>query len=112
MRYHTKKSMKEGPLPSAKERLQAITSLDGRYAEETHELSPYFSEAALFQQRTRVETEWLISLSNEHVIRRFTPEEKGLLFSMWQDFSVEDAQEIKEDEKVTHHDVKAVELFI
>ncbi|RJQ33971.1 adenylosuccinate lyase [Candidatus Parcubacteria bacterium] len=91
--------------------LTAISSVDGRYHAATGELADYFSEFALIRARIRVETEYLIALSEKGVIRGLTGEEKGLLQRL-QNISLEDAKEVKEIEKTTNHDVKAVEYFL
>ncbi|WP_029033741.1 adenylosuccinate lyase [Salinimicrobium terrae] len=94
--------------------LQAISPIDGRYSSKTKPLVDYFSEQALIKYRVRVEIEYFIALV-EHGL----PQLKDISESKFQDlrkiyneFSSRDAQEIKEIEKTTNHDVKAVEYFI
>ena len=94
--------------------LEAISPIDGRYHSKTSELSAFFSEYALFKYRTLVEVEYFIALCEAGI-----PQLKGVNSSLFEDlrniytsFSVEDAQSIKEIEKTTNHDVKAVEYFI
>lgn len=93
--------------------LSAVGPIDGRYANQTRALSPYFSEAALIQYRVRVEIEYFISLSwllpelNNIPVGNFDK-----LRKLYTDFTAADAQLIKDIEKVTNHDVKAVEYFI
>ncbi|MFA5948538.1 MAG: adenylosuccinate lyase [Candidatus Gracilibacteria bacterium] len=95
--------------------LLAITPLDGRYRNKIDHLSQYFSEAALMRYRTLVEIEWLIFLFNEAKLPKlvaFKPTELKLLRSIYETFDVVNAKRIKEIEKITNHDVKAVEYFI
>ena len=96
-------------------RLGAVSPLDGRYGESVKLLSPYFSEAALMQYRVYAEIEYLIALSNEKNIKElkvFTQKEISKLRKLYQKFDVNAAQEIKEIESETKHDVKAVEYYI
>lgn len=93
--------------------LTAISPIDGRYREKVKEMSSYFSEEAIFKYRVLVEIEYLIALSHEaKVIRNLTPTEKNWLHSLVQKFNSKEAQRIKEIEKVTNHDVKAVEYHL
>ena len=94
--------------------LHAITPVDGRYASKTAELTHYFSEFALIKYRVRVEIEYFIALCETGVEQLagvdsdvFEP-----LRDIYRNFQTEDAQKIKDIEKVTNHDVKAVEYFI
>ena len=94
--------------------LSAISPIDGRYRDKTRELAPYFSEYALIKYRTQVEVEYFIALC-ELGISPLDKVEKpvfGVLRKMAEDFSEQDARRIKEIEKVTNHDVKAVEYFL
>lgn len=94
--------------------LSAISPIDGRYRDKTCELALYFSEHALMKYRTRVEVEYFIALC-ELGISPLDKVEKhvfGMLRKMAEDFSEQDARRIKEIEKVTNHDVKAVEYFL
>jgi adenylosuccinate lyase len=95
--------------------LQAISPLDGRYAEQTSALSAYFSEAALIKYRVLVEVRWLLALSESPDIaevRAFTDDEKASLHRIVDEFSEADAQRVKQIESTTRHDVKAVEYGI
>jgi adenylosuccinate lyase len=93
--------------------LLAITPLDGRYAHETEVLRDYFSEFAYIRDRVRVEISYLIALSRDaHLIRQLTPSEIGFLQSLAVTFSLDDAHESKDYERITRHDVKAVESFL
>ncbi len=94
--------------------LKAITPIDGRYASKTSSLISYFSEEALIKYRVQVEIEYFIAL-----VELKLPQLSGFnttLFSelrtIYTHFSTDDAQKIKDIEKVTNHDVKAVEYFI
>lgn len=94
--------------------LLAISPIDGRYHKATEKLNQYFSEYALIQYRVRIEVEYFIALC-ELPLPQLQDFPKGKfieLRDMYLDFSVDDAKKIKETEKVTNHDVKAVEYFI
>ncbi len=94
--------------------LSAISPVDGRYHTLTSELSGYFSEAALIRYRLRVEIEYLIALS-EWPIPGLPPVDHAELLALrdlYTQFSLDDAQVVKEKEKVTNHDVKALEYFL
>lgn len=102
-------------------RLRNISPIDGRYGRKTESLADYFSEMGLQKHRAIMECEYLIKLSETPSldIREFAPEEKKLIRSLYQDFTLEDAQIIKDFEvrgydgiPATNHDVKAVEYFI
>ena len=93
------------------EPLTLVSSVDGRYRSITTDLADYFSEYALIRARVRVEVEYLMALSEKRVIRELTGKEKGLLQKL-QNVSVEDAKTVKEIEKTTNHDVKAVAYFL
>ncbi|MBU0671199.1 adenylosuccinate lyase [Patescibacteria group bacterium] len=93
----------------------AISPIDGRYRGQLEKLADYFSEKALFYYRTKVEIFYLIALSNESKIKelkRFTPQERKFLENIYLKFSTADVEKIKDFEKVTKHDMKAVEYFI
>lgn len=94
--------------------LTAISPVDGRYWNKAENLAAYFSEFALIRYRVRVEIEYLIALSEylPQLSELNTEEIKTWLRNVYLDFSEEDALRIKEIEKVTNHDVKAVEYFI
>ncbi len=94
--------------------LIAVSPIDGRYASKTSELQNYFSEYALMKYRVQVEIEYFIALCEMPL-----PQLKGIdssLFpqfrSIYENFSVEDAERVKAIESVTNHDVKAIEYFI
>ncbi len=94
--------------------LQAISPIDGRYASKTESLIPFFSEEALIKYRVQVEIEYFIALVEFPLpqLQHFDTNLFEQLRSLYTEFSTEDAQKIKEIEKVTNHDVKAVEYFI
>ncbi len=94
--------------------LLAISPLDGRYANKVDYLSQYFSEAALMRYRVLVETEWFIFLFNELnlVSKPLKPTELRILRSIYEQFDVVNAKRVKEIEKITNHDVKAIEYFL
>ncbi len=94
--------------------LTAVSPIDGRYHHTTKELSAYFSEFALIKYRVLVEVEYFIALTDTE-IPQLTGYDNRLseqLRSIYQNFSIEDAQWIKDTEKTTNHDVKAVEYFL
>lgn len=92
----------------------AISPIDGRYRRTTDNLKNYFSEFALIQYRVQVEIEYYIALCEMPLpqLEGFDKSKFIELRDLYLDFSIEDAQKIKETEKVTNHDVKAVEYFI
>lgn len=94
--------------------LTAISPIDGRYRSKTEALAAYFSEYALIRYRVRVEIEYFITLC-ELPLPQLATFDKNLfetLRDIYRKFSEEDAQRVKDIEKVTNHDVKAVEYFI
>lgn len=92
----------------------AINPLDGRYFDKTRILAPYFSEEALMKYRVMVEAEYLINLSSfqKTSIRKFSEKEIKIVRSLYDHFTNASYKEIKDIEKTTNHDVKAVEYFI
>ena len=94
--------------------LHAITPVDGRYASKTEALSQYFSEFALIKYRVRVEIEYFIALCKSDIaqLADVNPASFEPLRDLYRNFDTADAQKIKDIEKVTNHDVKAVEYFI
>ena len=94
--------------------LTAISPIDGRYRGKTESLADYFSEYALIRYRVRVEIEYFITLC-ELPLPQLASFDHALfpqLRSTYADFNEEGAQRVKDIEKVTNHDVKAVEYFI
>lgn len=87
--------------------LTAVSPIDGRYRNKTERLGDFFSEYALIRYRVRVEVEYFIAL-----MEFLQPDKQFDIRFIWQNFSEEDAQRVKEIESVTNHDVKAVEYFI
>ena len=91
--------------------LTAVSPIDGRYRGKTDCLAPYFSEYALIKYRVRVEIEYFIALTD--FLKVFDVHSvEAALRAIYQNFTEADAQRIKDIEKVTNHDVKAVEYFI
>ena len=96
-------------------KIKALTPIEGRYGNITTILENYFSEWALMKFRIHIEVEWLITMASDpafHDIRSLTSEEIQFLRNIVADFDEELALKIKEIEKVTNHDVKAVEYFL
>ncbi|WP_396181199.1 adenylosuccinate lyase [Flavobacterium sp.] len=94
--------------------LNAVSPIDGRYRSKTKSLSAYFSEEALIKYRVLVEVEYFISMC-EYDVPQLQGVDKnvfGKLRNIYENFSTDDALWIKETEKTTNHDVKAVEYFI
>ena len=95
--------------------LTAISPIDGRYGSKTKELRRLFSEYGLIRYRLVVEVQWLLALSEQAEIKEATklsPKARETLLGMLDNFSEEDARRIKEIERFTNHDVKAVEYFL
>ena len=94
--------------------LKAISPVDGRYYRQTEPLSDYFSEYALIRYRVFVEVEYFIALCEIPIPQLASIDKKhvNLLREVYRNFSEENANSIKEIEKTTNHDVKAVEYFI
>lgn len=94
--------------------LSAVTPIDGRYHNATKDLSSFFSEFGLIRYRVLVEVEYFIALSESGIpqLTHFDGSLNDRLRDLYRNFSLEDAEWIKETEKVTNHDVKAVEYFL
>lgn len=94
--------------------LTAISPIDGRYRNKVENLANYFSESALIRYRVTVEVEYFISLCELPLpqLAGFDPSLFEPLREIYRNFTTEDAQKVKEIEKITNHDVKAVEYFI
>lgn len=94
--------------------LKAISPIDGRYRDKVEKLADYFSEYALIKYRVMVEIEYFIALTEIKLapLKSFPKKKSEELRKIYLKFSEKDAQEIKETEKITNHDVKAVEYFI
>ncbi len=94
--------------------LNAVSPIDGRYRSKTISLSPFFSEEALIKYRVLVEIEYFIALCEIPLpqLKNINPTVFTSLRSIYKNFSSQDALWIKESEKTTNHDVKAVEYFI
>ncbi|HEY9201538.1 MAG TPA: adenylosuccinate lyase [Gammaproteobacteria bacterium] len=95
--------------------LTAISPVDGRYGSKTTEYQPIFSEYGLIRHRVLVEIRWLKALASEAAIAEVPALSAGaseLLDNIETGFSVDDAQRVKDIERTTNHDVKAVEYFL
>jgi adenylosuccinate lyase len=102
-------------MPATESQLLALSPLDGRYAGKVDALRPIFSEYGLIKARVRVEIEWLLALAAEPGVAElpaFDETAAASLRHLADDFSVADAARVKELERTTNHDVKAVEYFI
>jgi len=93
-------------------KLTAVSPVDGRYRSKTEALSEYFSEFGLIKYRVMVEVEYFIALCKAGIPRLsgVTSEQQEGLKLIYSGFSIADAEKVKDIEKVTNHDVKAVEL--
>jgi adenylosuccinate lyase len=98
--------------------LTAISPIDGRYSKACHSLRAYFSEYALMRYRVQVELTWFRRLFKENIVQT---DEKTIqrveaqhlwLDQVFAEFSIADGERVKEIEKVTNHDVKAIEYFL
>jgi len=94
--------------------LTAVSPIDGRYHGKTKDLANYFSEYALIKYRVKVEIEYFITLCELPLpqLETFDKSQFAALRKIYTDFSEENAQRVKDIEKITNHDVKAVEYFI
>jgi adenylosuccinate lyase len=94
--------------------LEAVSPVDGRYRRTSAPLADYFSEGALIKYRVRVEIEYFIALCRLPLpqLKEFDSSRFEDLRAIYRDFSLADAQKVKDIEKITNHDVKAVEYFI
>jgi adenylosuccinate lyase len=94
--------------------LTAISPIDGRYARQTNELSAFFSEFALIRYRVFVEIQYFVALANHPLPHLADLQDDAIeaLDTIFEAFTLADAERIKDIEKVTNHDVKAVEYFI
>ncbi len=103
------------PLPMNLTSLTAISPIDGRYADKTYALRPYFSEFGLIRYRVLVEIRWLMMLADHPGIPEVAPlsaEARARLQQIADSFDIEAAQRVKTIEDTTNHDVKAVEYFL
>lgn len=92
--------------------LTAISPVDGRYRKQLEELAPYCSELGLIKYRVQVEIEYFIALSQAGIFKMPKQLNDKNLRAIYQNLSEADAQQVKATEKITNHDVKAVEYFI
>ena len=91
--------------------LTAISPIDGRYRKQLQHLDEYFSEYALIKYRVLVEVEYFLFLAEKRFFKADAKTKQHLL-DVVSNFSIADAQQIKDTEKITNHDVKAVEYFL
>src|SRR5688500_4689459 len=91
--------------------LTAISPVDGRYRKQLHHLDEYFSEFALMKYRVLVEAEYFLFLADKKFLT-VSASARNSLRKVAEEFSAEDANEIKATEAITNHDVKAVEYFV
>lgn len=89
--------------------LESVSPVDGRYRSKTESLSKYFSEGALIRYRVKVEIEYYIALN---ILLNGNCQDAEQMRDIYRNFSLENAQEVKDIEKTTNHDVKAVEYFL
>ena len=97
------------------DKLTSISPIDGRYSDKTGPLKTIFSEFGLIKYRLLVEVRWLEAMSKNSEISEvplFSSEANKKLLAIADNFSIEDARAIKEIEKTTNHDVKAIEYFL
>ena len=98
-----------------KESLLSISPIDGRYKNKVKDLENYFSEFALIKTRVEVEIRWLLFLLNIKSLN-FLPlinkNQKKKIESIFLNFNLKEASKVKSIEKITNHDVKAVEVYI
>ncbi len=92
--------------------LTSISPTDGRYRNQTEELSEYSSEYAVIKYRTEIEIKYLIALSTNDVIRKLSKPEQEIFNRLITDFDLKEAEKVKEIENITKHDVKAVEYYL
>ena len=95
--------------------LNSISPLDGRYRNSVKEISDYFSEHSLIRYRLFVEIEYLIALGDEKSIKelkQFSNNDQKKYRNIYKKFAIKDAAEVKKYEKITNHDVKAIEYFL
>jgi len=95
--------------------LLAVTPIDGRYYSKTESLSAYFSEYALIKYRVRIEVEYFVALCKlplPQLVGVLNADLEEKLAAIWKEMTPEDAQKVKDIEKVTNHDVKAVEYYL
>ena len=95
--------------------LNALSPVDGRYSDKADRLRPIFSEYGLIKKRVTIEVQWLIALSKNQEIKEipiFSDKTLKKLNDLINSFDEQDAQAVKDIEKTTNHDVKAVEYWI
>jgi len=87
--------------------ITSISPIDGRYASKTSSLIPYFSEFALIKYRVRVETEYFLALTDQPIkaLSDFPAGSEGKIRNIYQSFTLDDAEKVREFVRVTNHDV-------
>src|SRR6478735_11206002 len=91
--------------------LTAVSPIDGRYRKQVQHLDEYFSEYALIKYRVLVEIEYFFFLADQKFFK-LPAKSRAALKKLMDEFSIDDAQQIKQIEAITNHDVKAVEYFL
>ena len=90
-----------------------ISPVDGRYKKKTEELNEYLSEYALIKYRIYIEISWLLFILKEKIVsEKVNANERKIISKIYENFNVEEANKVKEIEKVVKHDVKAVEYYL
>ena len=103
---------------SSNGRLMNISPLDGRYSKQVDALRPYFSEYALMRMRVYVELEWYKRLFSHQIVQvdaqtaTFVKKNEAFLDDIFAKFDEKDGERVKEIERTTNHDVKAIEYFL
>ena len=93
----------------------AVSAVDGRYRDKIQELAPIVSEFGLIKNRIQVECEWVLFLSaTEEIseVRKLEESEQAAIRGIYSDLTIEDAEKVKSIEKITNHDVKAIEYYV
>lgn len=99
-------------MKQSKFNLAAISPIDGRYREQVEELSDYSSEFGIIKYRLTIEIKYLLALSKSSVIRKINSSEQKKLAKLLDSFNTDEAQKVKDIEKTTRHDVKAIEYYL
>jgi adenylosuccinate lyase len=91
--------------------LTAVSPIDGRYRKQVNHLGDFFSEYALIKYRVLVEIEYFFFLADQKFFK-LPAKSRAVLKKVMDEFSIDDAQQVKQIEAITNHDVKAVEYFL
>ena len=95
--------------------LTCISPIDGRYADKTEPMREHFSEFALIKNRVLVEVQWLLFLAQENLVPQLAPfdeADRATLLKLATEFGISQAKRVKDIERTTNHDVKAVEYYL